>query len=42
MVMVLNRLLNTLAQIKNLYPKDLATGYSENQVRGIWGVTFNK
>ncbi|WP_299064534.1 DUF3365 domain-containing protein [uncultured Polaribacter sp.] len=33
---------NTLAQIDKLYPKDLATGYSENQVRGIWSITFNK
>lgn len=33
---------NTLSQIKKLYPKDMATGYSENEVRGIWSVTFNK
>lgn len=33
---------NTLAHIKELYPKDLATGYSENQIRGIWSITFNK
>ncbi|PQJ77163.1 c-type heme family protein [Polaribacter glomeratus] len=32
----------TLAQINKLYPNDLATGYSENQVRGIWSITFNK
>jgi hypothetical protein len=32
----------TLAQIDKLYPNDLATGYSENQVRGIWSITFNK
>ncbi|WP_218598059.1 DUF3365 domain-containing protein [Polaribacter sp. NJDZ03] len=32
----------TLAQIEKLYPKDLAIGYSENQVRGIWSITFNK
>ncbi|QXP63463.1 DUF3365 domain-containing protein [Polaribacter sp. HaHaR_3_91] len=32
----------TLAQIDKLYPKDLAIGYSENQVRGIWSITFNK
>lgn len=25
-----------------LYPKDLAVGYSENQVRGIWSITFDK
>ncbi|WP_396177484.1 DUF3365 domain-containing protein [Flavobacterium sp.] len=29
-------------QILKLYPKDLAVGYSENQVRGIWSVTFVK
>lgn len=33
---------NTLAQINKFYPKDLATGYSENQVRGVWSITFNK
>ena len=33
---------NTLSKINTLYPKDLATGYSENQVRGIWSITFNK
>ncbi|MEO9570505.1 MAG: DUF3365 domain-containing protein [Polaribacter sp.] len=33
---------NTLMHINELYPKDLATGYSENQVRGIWSITFNK
>lgn len=32
----------TLAAINKLYPADLATGYSENQIRGIWSVTFNK
>lgn len=25
-----------------LYPKDLAVGYFENQVRGIWSITFDK
>jgi hypothetical protein len=29
-------------QILKLYPKDLALGYSENEVRGIWSITFNK
>ncbi|MCL9808892.1 c-type heme family protein [Flavobacterium luminosum] len=29
-------------QIKKLYPKDLAVGYKENEVRGIWSITFNK
>ena len=32
----------TLAEINKLYPKDLAIGYNENQVRGIWSITFNK
>jgi hypothetical protein len=25
-----------------LYPKDLAIGYNENEVRGIWSITFDK
>ena len=33
---------NTLNKIKNLYPNDLATGYNENEIRGIWSITFNK
>ncbi|WP_343328224.1 c-type heme family protein [Polaribacter staleyi] len=33
---------NTLAEINKLYPKDLAVGYAENQVRGIWSITFHK
>ncbi|WP_439131169.1 c-type heme family protein [Polaribacter sp.] len=33
---------NVLAQIDKLYPKDKATGYTENQVRGIWSIAFNK
>ncbi|WP_235318256.1 DUF3365 domain-containing protein [Polaribacter sp. Hel1_85] len=33
---------STLAEINELYPKDLAIGYSENQIRGIWSITFNK
>lgn len=33
---------STLDKIKNLYPEDLATGYQENQVRGIWSITFDK
>ncbi|SDS40327.1 Cytochrome c-550 domain-containing protein [Polaribacter sp. KT25b] len=32
----------TLAEIKKLYPTDLAVGYEENQVRGIWSISFNK
>ena len=30
------------AKIKTLYPKDLAIGYGENEIRGIWSITFNK
>lgn len=29
-------------KIMKLYSKDLAVGYSENEVRGIWSITFNK
>ena len=29
-------------QILKLYPKDLAIGYGENEVRGIWSITFDK
>jgi cytochrome c551/c552 len=29
-------------KIKALYPNDLAVGYSENEVRGIWSITFDK
>lgn len=28
--------------IKSLYPSDMATGYGDEQVRGIWSITFNK
>ncbi|WP_339833741.1 DUF3365 domain-containing protein [uncultured Flavobacterium sp.] len=31
-----------LQKIKVLYPKDLAVGYGENEVRGIWSITFDK
>ncbi|MBU2526675.1 MAG: DUF3365 domain-containing protein [Bacteroidetes bacterium] len=30
------------AKILQLYPNDLATGYSENEVRGIWSIEFEK
>lgn len=30
----------TLTKIKSLYPKDLATGYKEGDLRGIWVVEF--
>lgn len=29
-------------QILKLYPKDLAIGYEENELRGIWHITFDK
>ncbi len=29
-------------QILKLYPKDLAVGYNESEVRGIWSITFDK
>ena len=29
-------------QILKLYPKDLAVGYNEGDVRGIWSITFDK
>ncbi|MUU77475.1 c-type heme family protein [Winogradskyella endarachnes] len=32
----------TLAKIKTLYPMDEAVGYSENEVRGIWSISFDK
>ena len=33
---------NVLKKIAQLYPKDQATGYKENQIRGIFVVTQNK
>lgn len=32
----------TLAKIEQLYPKDLATGYKVNELRGIWVVEMEK
>lgn len=32
---------SVLNELANLYPQDKAKGYSENQVRGIWSITFN-
>ena len=29
-------------QILKLYPKDLAIGYKEGEVRGMWSITFDK
>jgi len=33
---------DVLASLKNLYPTDTALGYSENQVRGIWSISFKE
>lgn len=33
---------NTLAALQNLYPDDKATGYGENQLRGIWVIEMDK
>ena len=33
---------NILAKLKDLYPNDLAVGYDDNQVRGIWSISFDK
>lgn len=30
----------TLATLKSLYPNDQATGYGDNQVRGVWSINF--
>ncbi len=32
---------STFASIKQLYPNDLATGFSEGDLRGLWKITFN-
>ena len=32
----------TLSTLNDLYPTDKAVGYSENQVRGIWSIQFQK
>ncbi len=31
-----------MASLDKLYPKDKARGYSENEIRGIWSITFKK
>ena len=33
---------NVSALILKLYPNDLAVGYDENEVRGIWSIAFDK
>ncbi|GLB48624.1 hypothetical protein Y10_09920 [Neptunitalea sp. Y10] len=30
------------AKLLELYPRDKATGYAENEVRGMWSITFEK
>ncbi|HZH87071.1 MAG TPA: DUF3365 domain-containing protein [Brumimicrobium sp.] len=32
----------TLAMLSDLYPEDKATGYGDNEVRGIWSIVFEK
>lgn len=32
----------TLALLADLYPNDKATGYGDNEVRGIWSIIFDK
>ena len=32
----------TLVKIKNLYPTDKALGYSTNELRGIWSISFKE
>ncbi|PWH81415.1 Tll0287-like domain-containing protein [Brumimicrobium oceani] len=32
----------TLAMLADLYPEDKATGYGDNEVRGIWSIIFEK
>lgn len=32
----------TLLKLSSLYPKDQATGYSVNEIRGLWSITFSK
>lgn len=33
---------NVLEKLNELYPDDKATGYQENQVRGIWSISFDE
>ncbi|WP_405611184.1 DUF3365 domain-containing protein [Polaribacter sp. Asnod1-A03] len=33
---------NTAEMLKKLYPNDLALGYNDNEVRGIWSISYNK
>ncbi|MGM0480259.1 MAG: Tll0287-like domain-containing protein [Bacteroidota bacterium] len=34
--------LSTLEKIDSLYPSDEATGYEENEVRGVWNIIYKK
>jgi nitrate reductase cytochrome c-type subunit len=33
---------STVNKLAKLYPNDKATGYKENEVRGIWSIVFEK
>lgn len=33
---------STVTKLEKLYPQDKATGYKENEVRGIWSIVFEK
>ncbi|WP_258922840.1 DUF3365 domain-containing protein [Arenibacter sp. P308M17] len=33
---------STMATLRKLYPEDKAVGYKVNEVRGLWGVVFDK
>ncbi|MCG2460027.1 DUF3365 domain-containing protein [Flavobacteriaceae bacterium F89] len=32
----------TMAKLQELYPSDMAIGYNENEVRGIWAIVFDQ
>ena len=32
----------TMAKLQDLYPSDMAIGYNENEVRGIWAIVFDQ
>lgn len=32
----------TMAKLQELYPADEAVGYTDNELRGIWAITFDK
>jgi hypothetical protein len=33
---------STLAILDKLYPKDMARDYQDNEVRGIWAISFKE